>query len=436
MKNYPLFFTFLLLSLTLFSQTYQVLDTTDFQQRTDLVKNFENNFKTFKKQLRKKHKGKIRKQVEKSYENIHKGFVKDIRKKKLIFNPEFTSYINDLSSEIIKSNPELASKNIKVYISRHISPNALSLGNGVIIVNMGLFKYLENEAQLASVISHEMAHQQLNHTENSILYKAKLNTSKKSIRQTKEIKRQRCNQQDKAFEILKKLLYTNSKNHRKHEVEADSLGYELYKKTKYPKQEFLNTLKVMAELDSLPVISLKKGTYKAVFNTPNQPFKEEWLKQEDFSSYNYNHYKEKINKDSVKSHPEMVERIAKLKTLFPETLVKTNNSFDNNLFKKLQNISRKEDVPNLYYLKNYGLSVYLALYRLQRNPNNEYYKNWIGKNFSALHDAKKRYQFNRYIDRLNPKDQDKSYQQFLAFMWNLRLEEFKNIAEFYSEVKK
>lgn len=354
----------------------------------------------------------------------------------MVFNPIFTDYLDTLTSEIISKNPELKSKNLKFFISRHNSPNALSTGNGVIIINMGLFKHLENEAQLASVIAHEIAHQKLNHTENSIIYNAKLNTSKEKKRQAKEIRRQKYNQYDKAFDILKNLMYTNSKKHRKHESEADSLGYELFKKTKYPKTEFVKALDIMAELDSLPTIKLSEAIYKQVFNLPKQPFKQEWMKKEDFGGYNYNHYKDKIDKDSIESHPEMVERILKLKKAFPKSSETSNIIIDNLEFKKLQRIARKEDVANLNYLEKYGLSVYLALHRLQKEPNDNYYNSWIGKNFKALYNAKKKYQFNRYVDRLIPKEQDGNYQQFLSFLWNLNLNEMKNIADHYTNKEK
>ena len=37
--------------------------------------------------------------------------------------------------------------------------NAMNLGGGIILINSGLFKYLDSEAQLAYVIAHEMGHQ-------------------------------------------------------------------------------------------------------------------------------------------------------------------------------------------------------------------------------------------------------------------------------------
>ena len=89
-------------------------------------------------------------------------------------------------------------------------------------------------------------------------------------------------------------------------------------------------------------------------------------------------------------------------------------------------------VENLFYLNEYGLSVYLILYRLQHDIDVDYCKAWLGINFKALYEAKKNYQLNRYLDRVVPKEQSESYQQFLNFMWNLKLSELKEISEYYA----
>jgi len=167
------FYIFLFVYTYSFAQNYAPIDTTDYLKRSELVKKYNEDFKLFKKSLKKLYKGDIRKEVEKSYTFLNTDFVKNIEKKRLVFNPIFSDYIQNLTNNIIKNNSDLSSDKLTIYISRHNSPNAVSMGNGVILLNMGLFKYLENEAQLVSVITHEIAHLKLKHAENNIIYKAK-----------------------------------------------------------------------------------------------------------------------------------------------------------------------------------------------------------------------------------------------------------------------
>jgi hypothetical protein len=71
------------------------------------------------------------------------------------------------------------------------------------------------------------------------------------------------------------------------------------------------------------------------------------------------------------------------------------------------------------------------LNRLENNYDDNYLKKWLGINFEGLYDAKKKYQLNRYVDRLVPNEQSESYQKFLNFIWNLNLAEIGTIANHY-----
>ena len=93
-----------------------------------------------------------------------------------------------------------------------------------------------------------------------------------------------------------------------------------------------------------------------------------------------------------------------------------------------------EVLPNFYQSEDYGVGIYSALQFLQKeDPDIDYYKYWLGKNFEKIYEARKNYKLNRYLDRVDPKNQSESYQQFLNFMWNLSLDDIKYITEFYNK---
>lgn len=416
-----------------YGQEYKSIDTTDYAEREALTELYKERYKKINKELKKKYKGKTRTQILDIYEETQEYFLKSIKKKVFIYDNRFKKYTDSLLTEILNKNPDLSNENIKLLVTRHNTPNAANLGDGTIIINMGLFKYLENEYQLLSVISHEISHQKLQHVSNNIELKVNRSNSKENYSKTKKIKKQKYNRYDKAFSILKNLAYNDSKRYQKQEIEADSLGYLIYKNNSNSAKDYIDALNILIELDTLPSIELKKQTYSTYFSLPDLPFNEKWLTMEDFGSYDYTKYTEKINKDSIKSHPEATKRVNKLKSLYDELNTAIAIKSKNNSFKDLQYIASKEDVANLHYLKNYGLSIYLTLYRLEKRPNDTYYKSWLGKNFSQLYDAKKKYQLNRYVERLAPKDQDKSYQQFLSFIWNLSLSDIEEISNHYNK---
>ena len=104
------------------------------------------------------------------------------------------------------------------------------------------------------------------------------------------------------------------------------------------------------------------------------------------------------------------------------------------MYEKLSKIAYLETVPNLYFNEEYGFSIYASLLYLEKDEkNNEYFRDWLGKSFQKIYEARKNYTLNRYLDRISPKEQSESYQQFLSFMWNLKLDEVKKIADFYTK---
>lgn len=75
----------------------------------------------------------------------------------LIEDPEIVSYVEDLVKRIEKSFPAMPFE-IKTSVIRHNSINAFAAPAGYVFVFSGLILNFENESQVASVISHELAH--------------------------------------------------------------------------------------------------------------------------------------------------------------------------------------------------------------------------------------------------------------------------------------
>ncbi len=425
--------TFQLLFLTFAAlvqaQNYTPLDTLDKSNRDAFIIKYKLRSEKFDKEIRTKTSGKTGKELEQIYREFQKDFIKELGKNSFSFNTEFNNNLNTIINEIRKNNSNIP-EDLQVLVARDNSPNAYCMGDGTFVVNMGLYYLLENEDQIASVMCHELGHYLLEHTTKSQLRRINQNEQDKS--KVKEIKRQRYNRSANAFSLFKEKAYETGEYKRKAELQADSLGYKLLKETKYKKLSFINALELLAKYDTLKSKDLKVEAYKKYFSIPDQAFKESWLKKEDFSSYDYSLYKEKLDKDSLKSHPEIVDRVRRLKELFPELSEKTVEIKPTDSFNELSKIAAYERLPNLYASEDYGVGIYLALLNLERENDPDYYKQWMGKCFYKIYEARKNYTLNRYLDRIDPKNQSDSYQQFLSFMWNLSLEEIKNFTEFYN----
>lgn len=417
-------------SLYSFGQAYKPIDTADYLQRKDFLKASKEKNEMLIKVFKAKYQGKVGNKLEKYYQEFYTDFEKDVKNKDYTFTSEFDKEVNEIIAELKKNNPKIP-QNLKVLIAKDNMPNAFCLPEGTFIVNMGLFNWMENKDQIAGVLCHEIAHDVLEHSLKMLVAQINEDTSDKSTLES--LKAISVNKSKTAFDIYKNRVYKKGIEKRHHEIQADSLGYALFKNSGFKKIEYINALSNLKEYDSISPRELKVETYKSLFEIPNHPFKEKWLKSEDFSLYNYDFYKEKLDKDSLATHPEMTRRIEILQKNFeelrkPEEELKPDKEFEN-----LQKIAKMEILPNLFHSEDYGVGIYVSMQFLQDKEDEEYNKKWLGKFFDKIYEARKNYNLNRYLDRVDPKNQSKSYQQFLNFMWNLSMDDIKNIADFYNK---
>lgn len=414
--------------ITAFGQMYKPLDTADYAQRKEFLRNFTANTESLSKKSRFDYPGKTGNELSKIYKEFDKEFEKKVKEKDFVFNSMFDAKVKNLIERLRKNNSQIP-QNLKILIAKDNTPNAYCFADGTFVINMGLFNWLNNDDQLAAVISHELGHKISEHTLKTFLSMIEQDKMDKMVVQ--DIKSTKENRNQRAFDVMKNRIYRKGAENRKQEMQADSLGYVVFKNSDFKRAEYVNALKRLEDFDTISPRELKVETYKKYFNLPKQEFKDKWLKKEDFSLYNYNHFKEKLNKDSLRSHPEMVLRINNLKKVFPELKNDVPDEKPSDSYSAVEKIARMETLPNFYHSEDYGVGIYASLQFLQDNEEEKYYKNWLGKCFAKIYEARKNYNLNRYLDRVDPKNQSESYQQFLNFMWNLSLDEIKNIADYY-----
>ncbi len=96
--------------------------------------------------------------------------VSSVGKFKLLPNQQVQEYVTRIGQSLIPAyQKNLADDdpqkiNFKFYVIRDKDANAFALANGVVVINSGMIMKLENEAQLAAVIAHEISHATQEHT--------------------------------------------------------------------------------------------------------------------------------------------------------------------------------------------------------------------------------------------------------------------------------
>lgn len=147
---------------------------------------------------------------------------------KVVFNDPMSDYVNKVADKVLAKDPETRGK-VRFYILKSTYVNAAATNQGIILVNMGLLAQLENEAQLAFILSHELTHYKKKHMITHAVEADQIDRGKGSY---------------KSFSKNEKFLATMTFS-REHETEADVEGYELFKKTQYSSANLIGVYDVL-----------------------------------------------------------------------------------------------------------------------------------------------------------------------------------------------
>lgn len=215
------------------------------------------------------------------------------RSGKVIFNCQAGIYLNQIKSLLLKNYPKLDSL-IHVYVSEDPSLNAFATVNNSIYVNIGLLARVENEAQLAFVLSHEIMHIVDEH-----IIKGTLKVNREAKTYTKS----------NVGLDNEMLLLRHHEVSREFEIEADLDGLNLFVKQDYNLNEVLKVMNLLDNADDYTISVLEN---QKLFFLDGESYKK--LK-EDFDKYilaKAEKDKKKKSKALNATHPSIVERLEKM----------------------------------------------------------------------------------------------------------------------------
>lgn len=224
------------------------------------------------------------------------------------------NYINQIITELTKANPTLLKQKQLLLIDRSASVNAYAIGGNVIAVNLGLITFAQSREEIALVVAHELSHNILNHPENSMKERAVWLTSdeyKNSLNAVLDSKYERFS---KLTKVIEGFTFSRSKHSRYHESEADSLAIVMLKNSNiaFDPEVFLR----LDSTDNEYKQPLKNET-KNYLSSYSIPLEDWWFakRSKGLSSRNYNFKDTTTLNDSLKTHPDCVERYRKTQSM-------------------------------------------------------------------------------------------------------------------------
>ncbi len=314
----------------------------------------------FKKDLEKvKEEAKSRKE-----RNSRKTFVLEtnfvldnlLQSGSIVFNDKITLYLKKVLDKINEKNKD----NVKIYTLRSNAVNAFASARGEIFVTLGLLAQLEDEAQLAFILSHELTHIKEKHS-----LELFLDTEGIGAKSSDKQLLKKSSFDDK---VLRKCAYS-----KELEKKADEGGIEIIKNSSYDLTDLDGVFDVL-KYAYLPFDDIKFSTKmfeSDKYKLPSSVFLE---KVNPIST-------EDKDDDSKSTHPSIKSRRAGMIATLKNFAQKNRKTYlvSEELFTEMREISRFE-LPVLYLRDEaYPEAFYSAYLLLQKYPNNLFAKKCIAK---------------------------------------------------------
>jgi Zn-dependent protease with chaperone function len=288
----------------------------------------------------------------------------------VLFNDSLSNYFNDVVNVFQETGAVRTRQTVTVYTLRSPAVNAFATARGNVFVTMGLLAQVENEAQLAFILAHELVHVMEKHNLKMYLEAVDID------RQSRRMGSRRRVLENATFDqaIIAKNNYS-----KELESEADEKGLDLFLQTNYSTAT-LNTVFDVLKYAYLPFDDVPFD--RSFFERPNYSFPEEyWLEE-----INPIQGVEEDEDDSKSTHPNLKAR----RTAAGEIIEKADDKGKSNFlvsedrFKRLQRFARME-IPMLYlHNEDFGNAIYTAYLLLREEPQNQYLKKVVAKSLYLL----------------------------------------------------
>jgi len=357
-------------------------------------------------------------------------FLKEIKDSTYIFDETINKSVKKILTEIYRSNPQIDHSNFYFFIDTSPIPNASCYGNGIFTINLGLFNLLASDDELAFVLSHEIGHYVLKHSDKSLLSHIETLNSKDVKTKIRKIKRQEYGTRKAYAELMKNLNYNFLNRSRKDETQADSLGLAIFSKTKFNKKASISAI---AKLDFVDHMVFNEDTkIKNHFNFENYPFKEGWLTRDETLfdiKERANDYA--LDKDSIKTHPDIPLRVEFLKKGTKDATATTESTSEIEQIKKIAN---KNSIAVFLDNSNIDLALYQTLVLYNKNLIDEKtYCNIISMLLQKTYESKSNHTFGKYVGSISPFSEEKYLNEVRIFLNNIEIKNVRKIGYSFCE---
>lgn len=369
------------------------------------------------------------------YKKIYDERLKNIKElllsRRTVTDSVAHNYLQAVLNRIIAANPELKGTDARVVFTRDWWPNAYSMGDGTIAFNAGLLILMRNEAELAYVLCHELAHYYLDHSGLAIRKYVSTVNSDEFQKELKRLSREDYRVNEQLEKLAKKMVFDNRRHSRDKEAEADRQAFIFLKRTGYSGMGIKTALQMLDRSDD--TLLFRPLKLEELFSFNDYPFKPKWTRKESaiFGAMGEDDGSglTKKEKDSLKTHPDCAKRISLLEDSI-NTLEGKDFLVDEKRFEQLKKDFFAEIAEHNYQNGNLGRNLYFSLQLLQQEAYRPLATVSVVRALNALYEAQKNHKIGLAVDtetRGYPED----YNLLLRLLNRVRLDEIASLAWYF-----
>ncbi len=351
-------------------------------------------------------------------------FIKMNDNHQLMGHGQLVDFLQSIVDKIADSNPEIKKGYFKIFVLRNTDVNAHNLGKGIIFFNLGLLARIQHVDELAFIIGHEMAHDQLNHVYKST--KDQATFYKTRYKAVKKAARKKYGSASAQEAVILKILGSMGLHSRDNETLADELGAKLVMRAGFGRSSAIHALALLRESDE-PIWTDTVDIQK-MLSTPDYQIKKKHLTQVDaYAPWSQMESLYEIP-DSLKTHPHCDDRIEHIK----EVLTDKKGHFDGfeQAYQNLQIPILHEYLQCFFEENNVSRALYNAMIVKQLGDDSPFLDGLINWCLYDLHFAIKQQDFSATVDFPDSKFSS-GYNKVLEFLQAQNSSKFLKIANGY-----
>lgn len=273
----------------------------------------------------------------------------------VLVNDPLSKYVNKVADELLKGQPALRSQ-LHIYVTRSPEVNAYAFDKGFIFVNAGLLAQLENEAQLAYILAHEITHVVKKHSVSQYIENIKLERGTDSYERGSEER------------SLAKYRFS-----KEQESDADMEGLKLMKQSGYSIKAMKGAFDVL-QYSYLPfeLVDFKKSFFEdehlILPDTLYLKKVSEVKSNDDYDDSKSSHPNIRKRRGAIEQELKVADESSRKKYLVSESE-----------FKNVRETARFELCKLYLQDRDYVNAIYAAYIQLQKYPENLYLKKIVSK---------------------------------------------------------